>query len=144
VATRTGIANLPLHHGKAPPWLFQRMVRLAREITIAIVIEFGPEEVLRRLSHPYWFQALGSVLGFDWHSSGVTTTLCGALKEGLKGIERGLGLFIAGGKGRTSRQTPGEIEIWGDRLSLNPAPLVYASRMSAKVDSAALQDGYQL
>jgi len=144
VATRTGIANLPLHHGKAPPWLFQRMVRLAREITIAIVIEFGPEEVLRRLSHPYWFQALGCVLGFDWHSSGVTTTLCGALKEGLKGMERRLGLFVAGGKGRTSRQTPGEIETWGDRLSLNPAPLVYASRMSAKVDSAALQDGYQL
>jgi hypothetical protein len=141
---RTGIANLPLHYGKAPRWLFDRMVPLAREITIAIVTEFGPEEMLRRLSHPYWFQAFGCVLGFDWHSSGVTTTLCGALKEGIKGIEKELGLFAAGGKGKTSRQTPAEIETWGEKISLNPAPLVYASRMSAKVDSAAVQDGYQL
>lgn len=141
---RTGIANLPLHHGKAPRWLFERMVPLAREITIAIVSEYGPEEMLRRLSHPYWFQAFGCVLGFDWHSSGVTTTLCGALKEGVKGIERDLGLFVAGGKGKTSRKTPSEIEEWGEKMSLDPAPLVYASRMSAKVDSAAVQDGYQL
>lgn len=141
---RTGIAHLPLHHGKAPPWLFQRMVRLAREITIAIVADSGPQEMLRRLSHPYWFQSFGCVLGFDWHSSGVTTTLCGALKEGLKGLEQELGLFVAGGKGATSRQTPSELERWGERISLDPAPLVYASRMSAKVDSAAIQDGYQL
>jgi len=120
------------------------MVKLAREITIVIVADFGAEEMLRRLSHPYWFQAFGCILGFDWHSSGVTTTLCGALKEGLKGLERDLGLFVAGGKGRTSRRTPQEIESWGDLISLNPAPLVYASRMSAKVDSAAVQDGYQL
>ncbi len=143
-ATRTGIANLPLHYGKVPPWLFDRMVKLAREITIAIVTEFGSEEMLRRLSHPYWFQALGCILGYDWHSSGVTTTLCGALKEGIKGLEQDLGLFIAGGKGRTSRRTPSEIEGWGEKVSLNPVPLVYASRMSAKVDSAAVQDGYQL
>ena len=97
--TRTGIANLPLHYGKAPRWLFDRMVKLAREITIAIVADFGAEEMLRRLSHPYWFQAFGCILGFDWHSSGVTTTLCGALKEGIKGLERDLGLFVAGGKG---------------------------------------------
>ncbi|UCB43510.1 MAG: DUF763 domain-containing protein [Dehalococcoidales bacterium] len=141
---RTGIANLPLHHGRAPRWLFERMTRLAREITIAIVAEYGPDEMLRRLSHPYWFQAFGCVLGFDWHSSGVTTTLCGAMKEGVKGIERELGLFVAGGKGATSRRTPSEIEGWGDRLSLEPAPLVYASRMSAKVDNSAVQDGYQL
>jgi len=141
---RTGIANLPLHGGKAPSWLFERMVLLAREITIAIVSEYGPNEMIRRLSHPYWFQAFGCVLGFDWHSSGVTTTLCGALKEGLKGIERDLGLFIAGGKGKTSRKTPLEIETWGEKISLDPTPLVYASRMSAKVDSAAVQDGYQL
>ena len=83
VPTRTGIANLPLHYGKAPPWLFQRMVKLAREITLAIVTDFGPEEMLHRLSHPYWFQSLGCILGFDWHSSGVTTTLCGALKEAV-------------------------------------------------------------
>jgi hypothetical protein len=144
IPTRTGIANLPLHHGKAPRWLFDRMVPLAREITIAIVTDFGPEEMLRRLSHPYWFQAFGCILGFDWHSSGVTTTLCGALKESIKGIERDLGLFVAGGKGKTSRRTPAEIENWGELISLNPAPLVYASRLSAKVDSSAVQDGYQL
>jgi len=142
--TRTGIANLPLHYGKAPRWLFDRMVKLAREITIAIVADFGAEEMLRRLSHPYWFQAFGCILGFDWHSSGVTTTLCGALKEGIKGLERDLGLFIAGGKGKTSRRTPSELEGWGELISINPAPLVYASRMSAKVDSSAVQDGYQL
>ncbi|MFC2066690.1 DUF763 domain-containing protein [Chloroflexota bacterium] len=142
--TRTGITNLPLHYGKAPRWLFDRMVKLAREITIAIVTEFGTEEMLRRLSHPCWFQALGCILGFDWHSSGVTTTVCGALKEAVKGMERDLGLFVAGGKGKTSRQTPAEIEGWGEIISLDPAPLVYASRMSAKVDSSAVQDGYQL
>jgi len=141
---RTGIANLPLHYGKAPPWLFDRMVKLAREITIVIVTDFGAEEMLRRLSHPYWFQAFGCVLGYDWHSSGVTTTLCGSLKEGIKGLERDLGLFVAGGKGKTSRRTPSEIEDWGDLISLDTSPLVYASRMSAKVDSAAIQDGYQL
>ncbi|MFC1901663.1 DUF763 domain-containing protein [Chloroflexota bacterium] len=144
VPKRTGIANLPLHYGKAPKWLFERMVPLAREITIAIVADFGPEEMLRRLSHPYWFQAFGCILGFDWHSSGVTTTLCGALKEAVKGLERELGLFVAGGKGKTSRQTPQELERWGELISLNPAPLVYASRLSAKVDSSAIQDGYQL
>ena len=144
VPTRTGVANLPLHYGKAPRWLFERMVKLAREITIAIVADFGAEEILRRLSHPYWFQAFGCILGFDWHSSGVTTTLCGALKEGIKGLETDLGLFVAGGKGKTSRQTPSEIEGWGNSISLDPSPLVYASRMSAKVDSSAIQDGYQL
>jgi len=141
---RTGIANLPLHHGKAPRWLFDRMVKLAREITIVIVSEYSPEEMLRRLSHPYWFQAFGCVLGFDWHSSGVTTTLCGALKEGLKGLEKELGLFVADGKGQTSRRTPLEIENRGEFILVDPAPLVYASRMSAKVDSSAIQDGYQL
>jgi hypothetical protein len=120
------------------------MVKLAREITLAIIADFGSEEMLRRLSHPYWFQAFGCILGYDWHSSGVTTTLCGALKEALKGIEREVGLFVAGGKGSTSRRAPSEIEAWADSISINPAPLVYASRMSAKVDSSAVQDGYQL
>jgi len=142
--TQTGIANLPLHYGKVPPWLFDRMVKLAREITIAIISDFGSEEMLRRLSHPFWFQAFGCILGYDWHSSGVTTTLCGALKEAVKGLEKDLDLFVAGGKGKTSRRTPTEIEDWGESISLNPAPLVYASRMSAKVDSSAIQDGYQL
>lgn len=143
-ATRTGIANLPLHYGRVPPWLFGRMTRLAREITIAIVAEFGPEEMLRRISDPCWFQAFGCVLGYDWHSSGVTTTLCGALKEGMRGLEKELGFFVAGGKGRTSRRTPTEIESFGSALSVSPSPLIYASRMAAKVDNSALQDGYQL
>ena len=87
---RTGIANLPLHYGKVPPWLFGRMCQLAREITIVTVTEFGTGEMLHRLSDPYWFQALGCILGYDWHSSGVTTTVCGALKEGLRGPGRGI------------------------------------------------------
>jgi hypothetical protein len=143
-ASRTGIAHLPLHYGKVPPWLFERMVRLAREIVSAIVLDFGPEEVLRRIADPCWFQAFGCVLGYDWHSSGVTTVLCGALKEGLKGRDKELGLFIAGGKGKTSRRTPAEIESWGQALSFDAAPLIYASKMAAKVDNTALQDGYQL
>ncbi len=141
---RTGIANLPLHYGKVPPWLFERMAKLAREITIIISAEFGPQEMLRRLSDAFWFQAFGCVLGYDWHSSGVTTTVCGALKEGLKGLEADLGFFVAGGKGRTSRKTSKEIETRGHLLKVSPSPLVYASRMAAKVDNSALQDGYQL
>ncbi len=142
--TRTGTAQLPLHGGKAPAWLFSRMIKLAREISIHIVSEYGPEEMLRRLSDPFWFQAFGCVLGFDWHSSGVTTTVTGALKEGIRGLEPDLGLHAGGGKGAASRKTPSEITLACDRLSIDPRPLVYASRMSAKVDSAAVQDGYQL
>jgi hypothetical protein len=141
---RTGHANLPLHGGKAPQWLFSRMKLLAREIVIHLVSEFSAEEVLRRLSDPFWFQAFGCTLGFDWHSSGVTTTVCGAVKEGIRGLERDLGLFAAGGKGATSRKTPSEIELACDRISLDAHPLVYASKTSAKVDSAAVQDGYTL
>ncbi len=141
---RTGIANLPLHYGKAPRWLFQRMKELAKLITIFIVSELGTEEILNRLSDPFWFQAFGCVLGFDWHSSGLTTTVCGALKEGIKGIERDLGLFVAGGKGGTSRKTPSEIEEIGNYLGKDSSNLIYASKMAAKVDSSALQDGYQL
>jgi len=141
---RTGIAHLPLHYGAAPRWLFERMVRLAREITIAIVSQEGPGPMLEKLADPFWFQAFGCVLGFDWHSSGLTTTVCGALKEALRGLEKDLGLFVAGGKGRTSRRTPNEIEAFGERVGFDPARLIYASRMAAKVDNAALQDGYQL
>ncbi len=141
---RTGIANLPLHYGKVPRWLFERMARLAREVCLIIVEEFEPKEMLRRMSDPFWFQAFGCVLGYDWHSSGLTTTLCAALKEGIKGLENELGLFIAGGKGRTSRKTPLEIEERGDLISADVSALTYASRMVAKVDSSALQDGYQL
>ena len=120
------------------------MVRLSREITAHIVQEYGSEEMLRRLSDPYWFQAFGCVLGFDWHSSGVTTTVCGALKEGLRGTERDFGIYVGGGKGAVSRRTPAEIAGYCEKLSIDARPLVYASRMSAKVDSAAVQDGYQL
>ncbi|HEY3885881.1 MAG TPA: DUF763 domain-containing protein [Vicinamibacterales bacterium] len=141
---RSGTAHLPLHGGRAPAWLFSRMVRLAREITLHIVSEYGADEMLRRLSDPFWFQAFGCVLGFDWHSSGVTTTVTGAVKEGIRGLERDLGLFAGGGKGAASRRTPGEITTHCEQLSMDPRPLVYASRMSAKVDSAAVQDGYQL
>lgn len=143
---RTGIANLPLHWGKAPQWLFSRMKRLAREMLIVIVEEYGPHEVLNRIADPYWFQAFGCVLGYDWHSSGLTTVTCGAIKEGLRGIEQELGLFVAGGKGRSSRKTPQEIIQWADKthLRVDPETLVYASKMSAKIDSAAIQDGYQL
>jgi uncharacterized protein len=144
MARHTGFAHLPLHPGRAPAWLFSRMTRLAREIACHIVADQGPSELLRRLSDPFWFQAFGCVLGFDWHSSGVTTTVTGALKEGLKGIEHELGVFAQGGKGATSRKTPSEIIARCDTLSIDPQPLVYASRMAAKVDSAAVQDGYQL
>src|SRR3989344_7893698 len=141
---RTGIAHLPLHGGNAPRWLFDRMARLAREITIVIVDEYGPQEFLRRLSHPYWFQSFGCVLGFDWHSSGLTTTVGGALKVGLKDVSKDLGLFVAGGKGGTSRKTPSEIETVSNQLGKDFSQLIYSSKMSAKVDSSALQDGYGL
>ena len=141
---RTGFAKLPLHSGRAPRYLFERMVPLSREIMIFIVSEFGRAEALRRLSDPYWFQAFGCVLGFDWHSSGLTTTVCGALKQGLREAESELGIYAAGGKGAASRKTPAEIAASCDRLGRDPTSLIYASRMSAKVDSAAVQDGYQL
>ena len=105
---RTGTAKLPLHGGKCPAWLFAKMKRLAGLIIEVIVLEFGVKEVLRRVADPFWFQALGCTLGFDWHSSGLTTTTCAALKEGIKNREKELGLFIAGGKGKTALQTPGD------------------------------------
>lgn len=143
---QTGIAYLPLHGGKAPAWLFQRMVRLGREIARLIIEDHGPEELLIRISDPYWFQSLGCALGFDWHSSGVTTTVCGALKEGLRGMEQELGLVIAGGKGATSRKTPAEILAAGEKFNLkrDPEELVYLSRLTAKIDNNAIQDGFQL
>ncbi len=141
---RTGQADLPLHGGRAPAWLFERMAALGREISIAIVDQEGPSGLLRRLSDPVWFQALGCVLGFDWHSSGLTTTVCAALKEGLRGLTQELGVVVAGGKGRASRRTPTEIEDACSTTGLDAAPLVAASRLSAKVDSSAVQDGYDV
>jgi hypothetical protein len=141
---RQGSANLPLHHGHAPRWLFERMVTISAEIASWIVVEQGSGALLRRLSDPAWFQAFGAVMGMDWHSSGVTTTVCGALKQGLQGRSRELGLVVAGGKGRTSRQTPQELASAGEWLGLDPAPYIQASRLAAKVDNNALQDGYQI
>ena len=141
---RTGIANLPLHTGKAPRWLFEKMVRLSEKIVELIVIEQGSSELLRKLSDPFWFQAFGCVLGFDWHSSGLTTTVCGALKVALSKTNGELGIFIAGGKGKQAINTPNEIELLADRFSLNGIFLKYVSKMVAKVDNVALQDGYRL
>lgn len=139
------LAELPLHTGQAPPWLFDRMWRLAGAITMAVVDAYGPGEMLRRLSDPFWFQAFGCVLGFDWHSSGVTTVTCGAMKEAYKRFGKDMGLLVAGGKGGTSRKTPAEIEQASEALAITGGEkLIFASRMSAKVDSAAVQDGYQL
>jgi hypothetical protein len=120
------------------------MTSLAQALTLVIVEEHGVAGLLARISDPFWFQAFGCVLGFDWHSSGLTTTTCGALKEGLRDLSDEIGLVVAGGKGKTSRRTPFEIETACERSGVDPAPLVRASRLSAKVDSAAVQDGYQV
>jgi hypothetical protein len=141
---RTGIATLPLHGGRAPFWLFERMKKLASSIITATVLELGTKNLLRRLSDPYWFQCLGCVLGFDWHSSGLTTTVTGAIKEGIKGMETELGFFVAGGKGKRSRNTPEELRIYGERYGFDAEHYILFSRLSAKVDNTAIQDGYQL
>jgi len=142
---RTGIARLPLHYGKAPHWLVVRMISLAHEITTIIIDEYGRDEFLKRISDPYWFQALGCVLGYDWHSSGVTTVLTGALKNAIKPEEHGLA--VCGGKGKASLQAPMEIGQVGDKFGFSTDridELRYASRMSAKVDNTAVQAGYPL
>src|SRR5581483_7302749 len=144
---KRGIATFGLDTGVCPPWLFERMVKLSREMIQIMVELYGPDEFIRRVSEPGWFQSLGTVLAFDWNASGLTTILTAALKEALSGLEKELGIFICGGKGKTSRKTPQEIENWGAVLTL-PSPavqnLVYNSKMSAKVDSSLVQDGYQL
>jgi hypothetical protein len=144
MARRIGSANLPLHGGRAPAYLFARMKQLAPEIVQLIVQEHGRDAFLQRISDPFWFQAFGCVLGFDWHSSGVTTTVCGALKEGLQPRADELGIYVAGGKGKSSLRTPVELHAIGDHLGINGAQLAYNSRMSAKVDSAAVQDGFAI
>ncbi len=142
-----GIATFTLDTGRCPKWLFERMVKLGREMTHVLVGEYGPDEFIRRMSDPVWFQSLGTVLAFDWNASGLTTLLTAALKEAIRGEERDLGVFICGGKGKTSRKTPEEIQRWGERLALperSTENLAYNSRMSAKVDSALVQDGFQI
>ncbi len=147
VPIQKGIATFGLDFGKCPAWLFNRMVRLGREMIRVIVKEDGPDEFIRRLADPAWFQSLGTVLAFDWNASGLTTILTAALKEAVRNEERDLGVFICGGKGKTSKKTPDEILNWGERLALpeaNAKRLVYNSKMAAKVDSAMVQDGFQL
>lgn len=142
-----GIATFTLDYGKCPKWLFDRMVMLGRRMIHAIVSEEGPDEFIRRIADPVWFQSLGTVLAFDWNASGLTTILTAALKEAIRNEERDLGIFICGGKGKTSRKTPDEIINWAERLSLpepNANALVYNSKMAAKVDSSLIQDSYQI
>ena len=140
---KSGSIDLPLHYGRAPRWLFERMRNLARCICEYIVAEFGSDFFLERISDPFWFQCFGCVLGFDWHSSGLTTTVCGAIKEAFRDL-RGCGIYVCGGKGSTSRKTPQEIRNLGNQLSKNTDSLVSASRLAAKVDNCALQDGFNL
>ena len=145
VMKRTGIAELPLHYGSCPRWLFENMVKLARAITEVIVYEYSQDEFLKRLSDPYWFQGFSCALGFDWNSSGVTTTVCGALKMALNPED--FGIAICGGKGKTSRKTPEEIVKIGDIFSLSSKKiesLKYSSKLSAKVDNTGIQDGFNL
>src|SRR6202789_753759 len=141
---RTGSANLPLHGGHVPPWLSSRMAALGRVIAEAIVLEYGRDELLRRLSHPFWFQSFGAVMGMDWHSSGITTSVIGALKRGLAPLAGELGIHVCGGRGAHSRQTPQELVAIGERTGFDGAALAQASRIVAKVDSAAVQDGFDL
>ena len=141
---RTGSAVLPLHYGRVPPWLSSRMANLGRVIVEAIVIEYGREELFRRLAHPQWFQAFGAVMGMDWHSSGITTSVLGALKRGLAPVQWELGVHVCGGRGRESRKTPVELMGLSDRLGLDGQELARASRLVAKVDGSAVQDGYAL
>ncbi|TSC69240.1 MAG: hypothetical protein G01um101466_139 [Parcubacteria group bacterium Gr01-1014_66] len=142
-----GVATFTLDYGTCPRWLFERMVKLGREMVRVLIEEYGPDEFVRRMADPVWFQSLGTVLAFDWNASGLTTILTAALKEAIRGEEEQLGIFICGGKGKTSRKTPDEIFAWSERLVLSESSaenLVYNSRMAAKVDSALVQDGFQI
>src|SRR5690242_3506745 len=141
---RSGSADLPLHGGYVPKWLADRMMRLGVVITQAVILHYGRDEFLRRLSHPFWFQSFGAVMGMDWHSSGITTSVIGALKRGLAPFEREIGIHVCGGRGRHSRQTPAELAALGDRVGVDAEALTRASRLVAKVDSAAMQDGFEL
>lgn len=144
MARRAGSADLPLHGGRVPPWLANRMTRLGAVITQAIVHHYGRDELLRRLAHPFWFQSFGAVMGMDWHSSGITTSVLGALKRGLGPLSGELGIHVCGGRGKHSRQTPHELVAIGERVGFDGAALAQASRLVAKVDSAAVQDGFDL
>ena len=141
---RSGSADLPLHNGHVPDWLYQRMARLGFAITEAIITEYGKEEFLRRMSDPFWFQSFGAVMGMDWHSSGITTSVLGALRRAINPHSKELGLYFCGGKGKFSRQTPSELFAIANKTGLNGNELVRSSKLSAKVDNNAVQDGFQL
>jgi hypothetical protein len=144
MARRSGSADLPLHNGRVPPWLAQRMAALGAIICQAIVLHYGRDEFMQRLAHPFWFQSFGAVMGMDWHSSGITTSVIGALKRGLAPLQGELGIHVCGGRGNQSRKTPDELAALGQRTGLDGGALTQASRLVAKVDSAAVQDGFDL
>jgi len=141
---RSGTADLPLHYGAVPPWLAERMAKLGLAITEVILMEYGKADWIRRLSDPCWFQSLGAVMGMDWHSSGITTSVLGALKKAINPLSKELGIYICGGKGKHSRQVPNELVAIGEKTGLNAQQLVQCSKLSAKVDNTAIQDGFQL
>lgn len=141
---RSGTADLPLHYGKVPPWLYERMSVLGLSIIEAILSDYGKDGVLKRLADPFWFQSFGAVMGMDWHSSGITTSVMGALKRSVNLLAPTLGIYICGGKGKLSKDTPTELRRIADRTGLAGDELIRASKLSAKVDNTAVQDGYQL
>lgn len=141
---RSGFADLPLHGGRVPAWLAERMTRLGTAISENVLLHYGPSELLSRLGDPFWFQALGCVMGMDWHSSGITTSVMGALKRGLNPRAHELGVYICGGRGKHSRKTPDELRFFADKASLQGETLVRASRLTARVDNNAIADGFQL
>ncbi len=141
---RSGTANLPLHGGNVPKWLADRMTLLGTAIAENVIRDYGTSALLSRLADPFWFQALGAVMGMDWHSSGITTSVLGALKRGLNPRSRDLGIYICGGRGRHSRRTPDELREYADRMGLDGEKLVRASRLAARVDNNAIADGFQL
>lgn len=141
---RSGTADLPLHYGQVPPWLYERMSRLGLAIVEVILADYGKDEVLRRLADPFWFQSFGAVMGMDWHSSGITTSVMGALKRAINPNSKSLGIYIAGGKGKFSKDAPNELLRIADSTGLDGNELVRCSKLSAKVDNTAIQDGYQL
>jgi hypothetical protein len=141
---RTGTADLPLHGGRVPPSLFRYMTELSQKIVTLLVELYGTEEFLRRISDPFWFQSFGALIGMDWHSSGVTVTVLSAIREGIRGKERDLGLFVCGGKGKMGRETPRMLMEVGDRTGLEVSPLISASRLTARVDTTLIQDGSSL
>src|SRR5437763_4115485 len=141
---RSGVADLPLHGGRVPAWLAERMTKLGTGIVESVLYHYGTSELLSRLSDPFWFQALGCVMGMDWHSSGITTSVMGALKRGMNPRARELGIHICGGRGRHSRNTPAELRAVAGRTGLDGDALAETSRLTARIDNNAIDDGFQI